>query len=114
LKGYLKTHALRVSPELGAHFNAMGHTWEETFGEAADEVFMAWEYGLFVNQVTKAGKAEYSLPMYMNAQLPVEFEQAGDYPTAGRILTSRRCIELLLRRSTSIRRTSTGRTLATG
>ena len=83
LKDYLKTHALQVSPELAAHFNAMGHTWKETFGEAADEVFMAWEYGLFKNQVTKAGKAEYSLPMYMNAQLPAEFEQAGEYPSGG-------------------------------
>jgi Domain of unknown function (DUF5597)/Beta-galactosidase len=83
LKYYLKTHALQVSPELAAHFNAMGQTWKETFGEAADEVFMAWEYGLFVNQVTKAGKAEYSLPMYMNAQLPAEFEQAGEYPSGG-------------------------------
>ena len=83
LKNYLKTHALQVSPELAAHFNAMGHTWKEMFGEVADEVFMAWEYGLFVNQVTKAGKAEYSLPMYMNAQLPAEFEQAGEYPSGG-------------------------------
>jgi hypothetical protein len=83
LRDYLKTHALQVSPELAAHFNATGHTWKEMFGEAADEVFMAWEYALFVNQVTKAGKAEYSLPMYMNAQLPAEFEQAGEYPSGG-------------------------------
>jgi beta-galactosidase GanA len=83
LRDYLKTHALQVSPELAAHFNATGHTWKEMFGEAADEVFMAWEYALFVNQVTKAGKAEHSLPMYMNAQLPAEFEQAGEYPSGG-------------------------------
>jgi beta-galactosidase GanA len=83
LRDHLKTHALQVSPELAAHFNAMGHTWKEMFGEAADEVFMAWEYALFVNQVTKAGKAEYSLPMYMNAQLPAAFEQAGEYPSGG-------------------------------
>jgi hypothetical protein len=83
LRDYLKAHALQISPELAAHFNAMGHTWREMFGKAADEVFMAWEYGLFVNQVAKAGKAEYSLPMYMNAQLPAEFEQAGEYPSGG-------------------------------
>jgi hypothetical protein len=83
LRDYLKTHAPQISPELAAHFNAIGHTWREMFGETSDEVFMAWEYGLFVNQVTKAGKAEYSLPMYMNAQLPAEFEQAGEYPSGG-------------------------------
>jgi hypothetical protein len=83
LRDYLKMHAQQVSPELAAHFNAAGHTWKEMFGNVADEVFMAWEYGLFVNQVAKAGKAEYSLPMYMNAQLPAEFEQAGEYPSGG-------------------------------
>jgi hypothetical protein len=70
-------------PELAAHFNGSGHTWQETFGEVADEVFMAWEYGPFVDQVTKAGKAVYSLPMYRNAQLPAEFEQGGEYPGGG-------------------------------
>jgi len=83
LKNYLGTHATQVSPELAAHFNATGHTWKEMFGDAAAEIFMAWEYGLFVNKVAKAGKAEYSLPMYMNAQLPAEFEQAGEYPSGG-------------------------------
>jgi hypothetical protein len=83
LREYLKTHARQVSPELAAHFNPAGRTWREMFGEAADEVFMAWEYGLFVNQVAKAGKTEYNLPMYMNAQLPAEFEQAGEYPGGG-------------------------------
>jgi hypothetical protein len=83
LRDYLKTHSAQIAPELAAHLNVMGHTWKEIFGEAADEVFMTWEYGLFVNQVAKAGKSEYSLPMYMNAQLPAEFEQAGEYPSGG-------------------------------
>ena len=30
------------SPELRAHFNPAGKTWMEVFGDAADEVFMAW------------------------------------------------------------------------
>jgi len=83
LTDYLQGHAAQISPELAAHFNAAGHTWQEMFGEAADEVFMAWEYGLFVDQVAKAGKAEYSLPMYMNAQLPAKFERGGEYPSGG-------------------------------
>ncbi len=53
------------------------------FGDLADEAFMAWEYGLFANQVVKAGKAEYALPMYMNAQLPAPFEHGGEYPSGG-------------------------------
>ena len=80
---FLQSHASQNSPELAARFNTTGHTWQEVFGEVADEVFMAWQYGLFVNQVAKAGKAEYALPMYMNAQLPAEFEQGGEYPSGG-------------------------------
>ena len=40
---------------------------------------MGWLYGLFANQVAAAGKKEYGLPMYMNAQLPALFEQAGEF-----------------------------------
>ena len=80
------SHALearRTAHEAVAYFNPAGHTWREMFGTAADEVFMAWHYGLFVNQVAEAGKKEYGLPMYMNAQLPAPLEQAGEYPSGG-------------------------------
>lgn len=80
---FLNAHPSRVSSELAAHYNPRGRTWKEIFGEAADEVFTAWEYGRFVERVAKAGKAEFPLPMYMNAQLPAEFEQAGEYPSGG-------------------------------
>lgn len=73
----------RLPAEFASQFNAAGHTWKEMFGTAADEVFMAWHYGLFANQVAAAGKKEYALPLYMNAQLPAPFERAGEYPTGG-------------------------------
>lgn len=73
----------KLSPELAAHFNPHGHTWSEVFGEAADEVFMAWHYGRFIDAVAAAGKKEDPLPMYANAQLPAPFERAGDYPSGG-------------------------------
>jgi hypothetical protein len=75
--------AHRLPDEFASHFNPAGHSWKEMFGSAADEVFMAWHYGLFANQVAAAGKKEYALPMYMNAQLPAPFERAGEYPTGG-------------------------------
>ena len=37
----------------------------------------------FVNSVAEAGKAEYPLPMYVNAQLPAFMERPGDYPSGG-------------------------------
>jgi Domain of unknown function (DUF5597)/Beta-galactosidase len=74
---------LQLSPELAAHFNEHGQSWSEVFGDAADEVFMAWNYAQYVDVVAHAGKAEYALPMYVNAQLPAPMERAGEYPSGG-------------------------------
>ena len=72
-----------LSPELAAHFNPQGRAWREVFGDASGEVFMAWRYAIFVNSVAEAGKREYSLPMYVNAQLPSLMERPGEYPSGG-------------------------------
>jgi hypothetical protein len=71
------------SPELRAHFNAAGKTWTEVFGEAADEVFMTWNYARYIEEVAAQGKQEYALPMYVNCQLPAPGERAGEYPSGG-------------------------------
>ena len=73
----------RLSPELAAHFDPHGRTWREVFGDAADEVFMAWNYANYMEAVAHAGKQEYRIPMYVNAQLPAELESAGKYPSGG-------------------------------
>ena len=44
---------------------------------------MAWYYARFIGQVAQAGKRQYPLPLYMNAQLPAQHERAGDYPSGG-------------------------------
>lgn len=44
-------------------------TWEEVFGEDADEFFHAWAIGTYVGEVAAAGKAVYDLPLYTNAAL---------------------------------------------
>ncbi|HKO13168.1 MAG TPA: DUF5597 domain-containing protein, partial [Acidobacteriaceae bacterium] len=83
LTQYLRDHRDQMSEELRAALHPDAKTWKDMFGPAADEVFMAWHYGLFVDQVVKAGKAAFNLPMYMNAQLPAPFEHGGDYPSGG-------------------------------
>jgi hypothetical protein len=72
-----------LTPELAAHFNPQGHSWKEVFGDAADEAFMAWRYASYADAVASAGKQQYALPMYMNAQLPAPLERAGEYPSGG-------------------------------
>lgn len=44
-------------------------TWAQVFGEDADETFMAWYVATYIEQVAAAGKAEYGLPLYVNAAL---------------------------------------------
>lgn len=73
----------QLSPELAAHFDRHGRTWREAFGDAADEVFMAWNYANYIEAVAQAGKQEYRIPMYVNAQLPAALESAGQYPSGG-------------------------------
>lgn len=79
----LAANRASFSPELQAHFNAAGHSWPEVFGDAADEVFMAWNYARYIQGVAAAGKEAYALPMYANCQLPAPAERAGEYPSGG-------------------------------
>jgi beta-galactosidase GanA len=60
-------------------------TWEEVFGKglATDEIFMAWHFAKFTNDVAQAGKREYPLPMYVNAALIRPNYKPGQYPSAG-------------------------------
>jgi beta-galactosidase GanA len=44
-------------------------TWTEAFGAEAENTFQAWSIARFVEQVAKAGKAEYGLPLYLNHSL---------------------------------------------
>ena len=79
----LRTPSPRLPGRLADDFRPGGHGWSQVFGDSADEVFMAWYYARFIDQVTQAGKRQYSLPVYMNAQLPAPHERAGDYPSGG-------------------------------
>lgn len=49
-----------------------------------DEIFMAWQYANYVNKVVQAGKAEYNIPMYVNAWLQQrDHAWPGTYPSGG-------------------------------
>ncbi|HEX4268774.1 MAG TPA: DUF5597 domain-containing protein [Steroidobacteraceae bacterium] len=79
----LRKSGMRLPRRLADDFRPGGRDWAQAFGDSADEVFMAWYYARFIDQVAQAGKREYPLPMYMNAQLPAPHERAGDYPSGG-------------------------------
>ncbi|HUN72577.1 MAG TPA: DUF5597 domain-containing protein [Steroidobacteraceae bacterium] len=79
----LQQAGLRLPRRLADDFDRGGQDWAHAFGDAADEAFMAWYYARFIDGVAQAGKREYALPTYMNAQLPAPQERAGDYPSGG-------------------------------
>jgi len=89
LLSYLKAHRDALDPELRALWLANGEktagTWTQVFGDTsrADEIFMAWNYGRYVQAVAAKGKAAYPLPMYVNAWLAGEDTAPGDYPSGG-------------------------------
>lgn len=59
-------------------------TWQQVFGDDADEAFHAWNVARFVGQVAAAGKAVYPLPLYANAALrPIGNPRPGTYESGG-------------------------------
>jgi len=65
--------------------NSAGGNWREVFGDNADEYFHAYCVAHYIGQVAAAGKAEYPLPMYVNAALrdPLTNPRAGTYESGG-------------------------------
>ena len=59
--------------------------WAELFGNDmyAEEIFQAWTYAIYVEEVAKAGKEIYDLPMYVNVALNSRNRKPGEYPSAG-------------------------------
>jgi len=89
LMDYLQKNKDTLIPEFrkvweSAGFKTTGN-WEEVFGQGlhTDEIFMAWHYARYVNKIIEAGKAEYPLPMFVNAALIRPNYKPGQYPSAG-------------------------------
>ena len=91
LMDYLATHKASLLPEIQDIWGRNGFrqqgSWEEVFGkdEWADEVFMAYYMGGYINQVAEAGKSELNIPMYVNAWLGPQpkAELPGEWPSGG-------------------------------
>ncbi|HEU5101740.1 MAG TPA: DUF5597 domain-containing protein [Roseiflexaceae bacterium] len=89
LIAYLREHQSNLVSEIKQRWEAAGGktdgSWKDVFGAgpATDEIFMAWNYARYVDQVTAAGKAEYDLPMFVNAWLSAPEATPGDWPSGG-------------------------------
>jgi len=64
-----KAFAGQVPEKLVAGLGKQAGSWRQVFGEDADETFQAWCIATYIEEVAAAGKAEYALPLYVNAAL---------------------------------------------
>lgn len=90
LTEWLTAHSAALLPETRAAWEAGGcrtqGTWEELFGrnDRAAEIFMAWHYAAYMEQIAAAGRAEYDLPTFVNAWIvQPEDTRPGNYPSGG-------------------------------
>ena len=73
LMKYISNNLNKLKPNIREPYVASGSkargTWEEVFGKspATDEIFMAWNYANYINELAKAGKAIHNLPTFVNA-----------------------------------------------
>lgn len=52
--------------------------------DRADEAFMAWHYAKYMDRIAEAGKAEYDIPVFVNAWIvQPEDQHPGNYPSGG-------------------------------
>jgi beta-galactosidase GanA len=49
--------------------------WREVYGDYADEYFHAWAIASYIEEIARAGRAIYDLPMYVNNALRDPLEQ---------------------------------------
>ncbi|WP_258097330.1 GH35 family beta-galactosidase [Marinoscillum pacificum] len=86
---YLQANREDLVPEFKALWKRNGYktegNWEEVFGAGyqTDELFMAWHFAQYTEEITKAGKEAYGLPMFVNAALIRPGKIPGEYPSAG-------------------------------
>ena len=85
----LQKHKDTLHPYLRAKWLANGFktsgNWEAVFGTGWDtaDLFMAWHYARYIGKVAEAGKAEYALPMFVNAAVIRPEYAPGQYNSGG-------------------------------
>ena len=89
LTAYLQKNKASLNPYVRDAWAAKGYrttgTWTDVFGDGVEgqQIFQAWYYSVFTNELTRAGKAAYDLPMYVNVALNRPDQKPGGYPSGG-------------------------------
>ena len=88
LTDYLKKHQASLHPYLKEKLQPQakaGANWAQLFGDDiyTEEIFQTWTYATYVEQIAKAGREIYNLPMYVNVALNSRGRKPGQYPSGG-------------------------------
>ena len=88
LTDYLKKHQASLHPYLKEKLQPqakVGANWAQLFGDDiyTEEIFQTWTYATYVEQIAKAGREIYNLPMYVNVALNSRGRKPGQYPSGG-------------------------------
>jgi len=90
LMDYLTKNHERLSPPLRQLWESAGARasggWNEVFGKnpLADELFMAWHYGRFLETMASSGKQAHPIPVFTNTWIVQPDDRGpGDYPSGG-------------------------------
>lgn len=83
---YIKRNTKKLHPHIAKKLRTMKHgTWPEMFGDDiyTEEMFQAWTYAVYAEQMAAAGRMAYNLPMYVNVALNSRNRKPGEYPSGG-------------------------------
>lgn len=89
LMSYLKKNKKTLHPRLLEKWGNQGYrregTWQEVFGEDiyTDEIFMAWSYARYVEELAQSARRIYNIPLFVNAAMNSRNRKPGEYPSAG-------------------------------
>jgi len=86
LTDYLSKHKKTLTDSLKKYWSGENSgSWEKLFGQSiyAEEIFSAWSFAVYTNEIAKAGKKVYNLPMYANCALNRPGKKPGEYPSGG-------------------------------
>ncbi len=83
LADHMKAHSstMREDVRAAVENGAVSGSWAEVFGPLAEEIFQCYYVARYIDAVAAAGKAEYDIPLAVNAWL--EQGEPGNYPSGG-------------------------------
>ena len=88
LTDFLKKHQKSLHPYLKEKLQPQAKAnanWPQLLGDDiyTEEIFQTWTYATYVEQIAKAGREIYNLPMYVNVALNSRNRKPGQYPSGG-------------------------------